>query len=406
MRTSGKIKAMQSANVGIVGTGPAGLMAAILLASKGVRVTLFEKRKSPGRKLLVAGSSGLNITYDASLDEFARFYRLDGGRMREALDAYSPKDWREFIESTLGLETFVGTSKRLFVREMKAATLLKRWMSALDALGVTLKTEQELTDFSLEGGGVRLEFNSSAIEVFDAAVFALGGASWEPQGTPLGWPRIFDRKKIAMIPFAPSNVGYEAHWPLALGRELEGKPIKSIVLSTNLGAKSGDLMIKAWGIEGTPVYHVGCEGTAYIDFKPGLSENEALRQMRAVKENLSPFRRLKHKLKLGDAALTLIKNLTPEPELKNLETLTCRIKRFPIELERPRPLEEAISSMGGVSWDELDATLMLKRFPGLFVAGEMIAWDAPTGGFLIQGCVSQGALAARGLMRIASMLSV
>jgi predicted flavoprotein YhiN len=227
----------------------------------------------------------------------------------------------------------------------------------------------------------------------------LGGASYEPTENPLHWPKIFTTKAIPFTPFTPSNVGYEVGWTPAFLKEAEGLPLKDIVLTTHKGKRQGELVITRYGIEGTPVYFVGTPGPALIDLKPGLTAEAVLGKLKAVKENLSPNRRIKKQLGLSPAAQALVFHLMPRAILedRSLIQLAHTIKAFPIELLSPRPLEEAISSKGGVSMKALDERLMLKKYPGIFLAGEMLDWDAPTGGFLIQGCVTQGFCAGLGI---------
>jgi uncharacterized flavoprotein (TIGR03862 family) len=397
--------------VAILGTGPAGLMAASRAAQAGLRVRLFDKRKGPGRKLLVAGSSGLNITYECSEAEFAAHYRGSEqavAQLARALGEFSPKDWRGFIEKELGIATFLGTSRRWFVATegMKASSLLKAWVEWLERRGARIELGREVVDFECRPRrGVSLAFADGGGERVDAACFCLGGGSWEPSETPLRWPGIFERKGIPVRPFEASNVGFQVAWPPGLLAEAEGKPVKNVVLSSSRGRRAGDLVITRYGIEGTPVYFAGEVGTVRLDLKPDLTLEQVRSRLALVKENLSPIRRAKRCLKLGDGALALLYHLGDARGLAHPEELAARIKAFPLELLARQPLAEAISSSGGLDWEELDEGLMLRRFPGVFVAGEMLDWDAPTGGFLIQGCVSLGSLAGARMSRYASALT-
>ena len=387
----------------VVGSGPAALMAAEVLAAgtagRGGAVTVFEKRRSPGRKLLVAGSSGLNITYDApSLEEFVDFYGESGPRLRPMLQAFGPADWRRFIEGILGIRTFKGTSRRWFVEAegMKAAGLLKAWTEHLRALGVNFEFDRELTGFDPDPqGGVLLTFADGTQWLGDRAVLALGGGSWEPAEKPLRWPAMFERRGIGFKGFEPSNVGYQVAWPEALLKEADRKPIKNARLTTARGERAGELLITSYGLEGTPVYFTGCTGPARLDLKPDVEEAALLERMQGGKENLSPIRRVQKLAGLCEASRALMFHLTPESQRGDLRALAYRIKNLPLELGAPQPLDEAISSSGGVLWSELDADLALVRVPRIHLAGEMIDWDAPTGGFLIQACVAQGAWAGK-----------
>lgn len=378
-------------------------MAAFELARSGLRVHLFEKKRGPGRKFLIAGSSGLNVTYDAPLDSFVEYYRGPKERFQKFLSAFPPEDWLRFINDR-GIKTFKGTSKRYFVEGLKGSTLLRAWLLELGRLGVLAHYDCECTGFELtRTGQVRLRFskeNDFDDLEFDAVCFALGGGSWEKTENPLRWPKIFEEKSIRIKQFEPSNVGFEVDWPrdfISQYAKYEGKPLKNITLSTSKGKKRGDVVLTRYGLEGTPVYFLGEVGPAALDLKPDLTHEQILKKLEAMKENRSPLRRVKKLLNLEPTALAILEALAPKEAFQNLNVMARSIKALPLTLRRPRPLVEAISSTGGLDWSEVDDALMLKKFPGVFVAGEMLDWDAPTGGFLIQGCVSQGHFVARGI---------
>lgn len=376
--------------VAVIGSGPAGLMAATHAQKLEFAVTVFERRPGLGRKLLIAGSSGLNISYDATIDDFLDFYtRRDpqcDARLLRAIRNFPSEDWLEFVKK-LGSEVFVGSSRRWFVREMKASQLLSNWVAFLKAQGVEFKTGFEVaTREDLE------ELRSQ----FDAVILAMGGGSWEE--TPPSWPELLRSYGIQVREFEPSNVGYELKAPTALFEEAQGKPIKNCVLTTRLGSKQGELVLTRYGLEGTPIYFLGTPGEASLNLKPEQSPQQWLATLqKPLRENLSPLRRIKKLGGLSEAALALLYHLTDSVTRSNLESLAFAAQNLSLTLLHPRPLEEAISSRGGVDWSELGENLMLKKLPQVYCAGEMIAWDAPTGGFLIQGSVALGAAAARGL---------
>ncbi|MFL5813697.1 MAG: NAD(P)/FAD-dependent oxidoreductase [Bdellovibrionia bacterium] len=388
----------QTLTAAIIGSGPAGLMAAEQLSRLGaqrVKVTLFEKRKGLGRKLLVAGSSGLNITYDCPENEFAGFYRGSKSHFQKLFQAFGPKDWLNFIEKDLGIPTFKGTSRRYFVEGMKASILLKNWTDRLKKAGVEIVSGHELLDFDKnEAGLVRLKLSELGEKEFHTVILALGGGSWEPQEKPLRWVELLKRKGLTFTEFQSANCGYEIDWPQKLLEEAEGKPIKNIVLTSPKGKRSGELVITRYGLEGTPIYFAGMTGTVYLDLKPEMTPQELLARLNSGRENLSPIRRVKKHLKLSEGADAFVFHMLPAEARGDLKKLAETLKKFPVTLKQPRPLEEAISSSGGLSFSELDERLMVKKFPGIFAAGEMLDWDAPTGGFLIQASISQGAFVA------------
>lgn len=380
----------------MVGSGPAGLMAAYVLATHGRSVTVFEKRAAAGRKLLVAGSSGLNVTADGPATELLRHYTVPQ-RMAAAFEALSPQDWLAFIES-LGVRTFRGTSRRWFVEGLKAPPLLKAWLEALSRLGVTFLYRHEWIDFDDSEGALIFQAADARVRfACDAAVLALGGGSWEKPGR-VTWPAAFMRRGLSCQPFESANAGFRVAWPSAFVAEAEGLPIKNVHMKSSRGERSGDLVVTAYGLEGTPVYFTGEVGTVELDLKPDLALPAVIDRLSGVRENLSPIRRIKKTMRLGAGALALLYHLGRLDALTDTAALARRIKAFPLELLSPQPLEEAISSRGGVDLAALDANLMLRAHPGVFLAGEMLDWDAPTGGYLIQACVSQGAQAARGVL--------
>lgn len=370
----------------IVGTGPAALLAADILSAAGERVRVFERRPSAGWKLLVAGASGLNVSHDGPEHALADHYFARREEIGACLAAYGRADWLAHLRG-LGEETFLGTSRRYFLVNKKAGSLLAAWTTRLLNRGVEFHFGEELTDFS----SGRATFASGRRETAENILLALGGPSWEQ--APPAWPAIFQRRGVQFTPFTPSNAGYSFAAPDGFFALAEGKPIKGLVLRTARGEKAGECMITRYGLEGTPVYTVGCPGAATLDLKPDLTL-ERLRD-RLVSGGRS---RLRQTAKLSEGAWLLVEKLQPRA-LLDAGTLATTLKNFPLELGEPRPLTECISARGGVSWDELSPTLELLRVPGVYCAGEMVDWDAPTGGFLIQASVSMGAVAARGILR-------
>lgn len=372
-------------------------MAAWQLASRGLSVTIFEKKPSAARKFLIAGVSGLNVTFDAPISEFPNFYLGPKARFEALFQIFSPSDWIRFIND-FGIKTFTGTSGRIFVEGLKAGPLLKAWTEDLKKHGADFVLDSECVDFQTSTNHILLRFDGGEEMTFDAALFALGGGSYEPDEKPLRWPEFFKRRGVAFQEFTPSNAGVRIDWNPNFLKEAEGRPLKNVTLKTTLGEKKGDLVITAYGLEGTPVYHVGTEGHATLDLKPDLDVRALVKKISASKENLSPLRRAKKHLNLCEASLALLYHHTPKSSIDSLDSFAAAIKNFPLKILEKQPLDEAISSAGGIAFDDVDENYQLKKHAGIFVAGEMLNWDAPTGGFLIQACVSQGAAAAQGIL--------
>lgn len=386
---------MKNLSVAIIGTGPAALMAAETALRASHSVSIFERRKSVGRKLLIAGSSGLNVSNELPLDRFISHYTPSGHPLIESsLKAFTPDDWIRFINE-LGIETFLGTSGRYFVKDMKAARFLKAWVDRLTQNGARFYFDRECTGYSIDRDKrIALEWaaphDSNIDSLFDRVVFAIGGGSYDDDGASTRWPSIFEKHRVRVNPFLAANVGYQVSWSEALLKEAEGKPIKNAVFKSTKGERVGEAIITKYGIEGTPIYFVGTPGPLSIDLKPSLSREEILNRLNSVRENLSPIRRAKKQLALSEAALALLFHEGSREASSNLEKFVDQIKAFEITLGASQPLSEAISSSGGIALEELDENFMLKKTPGVYAIGEMLDWDAPTGGFLIQLCASMG----------------
>jgi hypothetical protein len=379
---------MKKHTVAIVGTGPSGLMAATILARAGVSVAVFEKRRAPAAKLLVAGKSGLNISNERSALSLAENYSGPNDHFSNIFAHFSVKDWIEFVHS-LGVETFVGTSGRYFIRGMTTPQLLKPWMDHLKTLGVSFHYHSALEDFDSTDSGVRIRVQG-LWQSFSACVLALGGASWLPDHEAEShWARIFEQKGIACRSFMPANAGFEVDWKPAFIQRAEGKPIKNIVLLSSHGACPGDLMVTAYGLEGTPIYNLREPEVVYLDLKPSLSLESIVAKAEKVKK-MSPLRTLKKCLKLSPMVEDLLYFHAPESAQQRMDEMIALLKKFPVTLVRQRGLAEAISSRGGVCFSEVNDALELRQFKGVYLAGEMLDWDTSTGGFLIQACVSQG----------------
>ena len=380
----------------VIGGGPAGLRAAEVAASGGLQVTLYDGKPSVGRKFLVAGKGGLNLTHGEPLDRFVTRYSGPGQpeEIWESLIAgFDPAALRKWA-ADLGVETFQATSGRVYPKALKAAPLLRRWIERLRDLGVQLEMNHRLT--SLDAGPpYQLGFANGTTATAAAVILALGGGSWAKTGSDGGWTSIFEKLSIAHQPLAPANCGWEHAWSPEILAAAEGKPLKNIHVRAGDQVAIGELMVTRYGLEGGTIYQLGAvlrampEPAIAIDFKPTFSHAQLVAKMESVRRDFLSEASIRWKL-AGPAHAILSRGTWFD-----VASLAREAKHCVIPLVRPRPLDEAISSAGGVCWEELDNTLMLRKLPGIFVAGEMIDWEAPTGGYLMQGCFATATRAAR-----------
>ena len=382
----------------IIGGGPAGLRAAEVARDAGAQVIVCEGQRSVGRKFLLAGRGGLNLTHGEEVENFPARYVDEPERWQDLLREFGPDDLREWA-AELGVETYIGTSGRVFPRGQKAAELLRAWLKRLRRSGVEFEVGIRLVDLAPSNNGWRAEFESDKGEsslTASAIVLALGGASRPETGSNGKWTTILTNHGIGVAPWVPANCGWEVEWPAELLKRAEGLPLKNLTVRAGNESVSGELLITRDGLEGGAIYRLGRtlrsmkRPSLEIDFKPQLSVETMRNRIRGVRGTRNWFRALK----LNAATVALLQTIAPN-DYKDSEILTKRLKNFPLPLRGPRPIAEAISSAGGVRWDELDQNLMLRKMPGIFVAGEMIDWEAPTGGYLLQGCFATGTRAGR-----------
>jgi len=374
----------------IIGTGPAALTAATYLLKAGIQPTLFDSRPAPGWKLLVAGSSGLNISYDCAEADLPNFFSARQPEITEILKRFSREAWLTLL-AELGEETYVGSSKRYFLKNKTAATLLKSWTESLEQAGAIFYPGEELIKITQDP--LTLHFSSGRIEQPNTALLALGGGSWETE--PPKWPEMLRALDLQVNDLEPANAGYSFKAPPEFFEKAEGQPIKGLVLTTRKGEKQGELMITKYGLEGTPIYTVGTPGKATLDLKPDMPVDKLAQRIASGRGSIS--QRVETMAKLSSGAFLLLKQFAPDHAWATPLNIAAAMKDLTIQLLAPRPLSESISARGGLSWSELDENLGLKKVPGLFAAGEMVDWDAPTGGFLIQASVSMGFVAACGI---------
>lgn len=384
--------------IAIIGGGPAGLRAAEVARAAGEPVTVFDAQRSVGRKFLVAGRGGLNLTHSEPVENFPARYIDQPDRWQGLLSEFSPDALREWADE-LSVNTYVGTSGRVFPRGQKAALLLRAWVQRLRASGVNFETGCCLVQLTSEPNGWRADFtnaNGDQSLRAEAVILALGGASWPDTGSDGAWPKLLSDHGVEMASWQPANCGWEVAWPNELLRRAEGLPLKNLSVSVGDEVVSGELLITRYGLEGGAIYRLGRtlrtmpEPILNLDFKPQLSVESLRQRIRDLHTATDYFRAWK----LSPAAIALLETFGPLTDA-DAETWIASVKSFPVPLLGPRPIAEAISSAGGIRWHELDADLMLQKMPGVFAAGEMIDWEAPTGGYLLQGCFSTGTRAGR-----------
>jgi uncharacterized flavoprotein (TIGR03862 family) len=388
----------------VVGGGPAGLRAAELTSAAGLRTVLADHKPSVGRKFLVAGRGGLNLTHSEPVENFPARYGHGSDRWKNLLRDFSPDDLRMWAKE-LGIETFIGTSGRIFPVNKQAAPLLRRWIERLGKQSVSFRPRHALVEFPrAKEGGWEVVFSTSTSNTTlwsKTVILALGGASWPQTGSDGSWVNFLTKAGITVTPLAPANCGYEVDWPSEFLEQADGMPLKNIVVKAGDQSVPGELLVTKYGLEGGALYLSGRALRAMalpaieIDIKPDFTAEQLSAKIRHARgEQLLDQAARAWRLSTASVALLRLRAPFTIPE-----ELAALAKAYPLSLRKPRPIEEAISSAGGVSWDELNDGLMLKRFPGIFCAGEMIDWDAPTGGHLIQGCFSTATRAALGTKR-------
>jgi len=398
--------------VAVIGAGPTGLMAAEVLAQGGAVVTIYDAMPSAGRKFLMAGRGGLNLTHSEPLPAFLARYAEATPNLKPAIDAFLPQALRNWSEA-LGQPTFVGSSGRVFPKAFKASPLLRAWLRRLDSVGVQIALRHRWTGWDANG---RLKFQTPdgqrEIEA-RATVLALGGASWPRLGSDGAWVETLAAKGVRISPLRPANSGFTVAWSDIFRDRFEGQPLKGVALSFGPHSVRGEAIATRSGIEGGAIYALSAElreailregqATLHIALRPDLETKDLIARLSAPKGKQSLSNFLRKAAHLSPVAIGLLLEAAKASgvSLSSLSPvdLTGLINAVPVQLTGIAPIARAISTAGGIAFDELDDGFMIRRLPGVFAAGEMLDWEAPTGGYLLQASFATGAAAGRGVLK-------
>ncbi|MBT3584718.1 MAG: TIGR03862 family flavoprotein [Halobacteriovoraceae bacterium] len=379
----------------IIGGGPAGLFCAYQLLIRNYSVDLYDQMSGVGKKFLVAGNGGLNLTHSEELSKFSAKYGKDQEFFKELLQEFSPQQLRDWCQE-IDVPTFVGTSGRVFPEKLNAAEILLNWtkkLSSFPAYKLFLKHRLENITEERE-----LIFSNGLSIKPDKVIFALGGASWEKTGSDGFWAQLFSRLGVKLEPFLPMNCGFERDWSEPFKSKVNYHPLKNISIQFGEQKVRGEAMLTPFGIEGGAVYAISNQirntimkkgkASIFLDLKPDLSLEEVIVKLKQQKSKDSLKNQLRKGLGLDSGSIMTIRELSAPEKLRDVEYLASQIKRLELELSAVRPLSEAISTSGGVSFSALDSHLQILDLPGYYIAGEMLDFEAPTGGYLLQGCFS------------------
>ncbi|MEY4710887.1 MAG: hypothetical protein RIS88_337 [Pseudomonadota bacterium] len=393
----------------VVGAGPAGLMAAEVLATQGVAVRVYDAMPSAGRKFLLAGRGGLNLTHSEPLARFVTRLRPQAPALMDGVRAFSPDALRAWAQD-LGVPTFVGSSGRVFPADMKAAPFLRAGLHRLRAGGVVFHMRHRWLGWDGQGA---LRLASPAGEVLvqaDAVVLALGGASWPRLGSDGAWQPVLREAGVGVVPLVPSNCGFDVAggWTPHFAQRFAGQPFKSVAIEVEGQVRKGEFVATATGVEGSLVYAVSAalreqitaQGMAvcHVDLLPTREIDQVRAEVAHPRGSRSLSNHLKSRLGLDGIKFALLHEVLPREAMQDADRLARTIKALPLRLAATRPIAEAISSAGGVRWDAMDASLMLKARPGVWCAGEMLDWEAPTGGYLLTASMASGRAAGEGVL--------
>jgi len=393
----------QSQGVAVIGGGPAGLMAAEVLAAAGVHVDVYDAMPSVGRKFLLAGRGGMNITHSEPYRAFVGRYGSRAGELRPMLDAFTPDDLRAWVHG-LGIDTFVGTSGRVFPTEMKAAPMLRAWLHRLREYGVHFHQRHRWLGWSRDGA-LRFETPDGERKAQHSAVLlALGGASWARLGSDGAWQPLLAERGVELAPLQPANCGFDVDWSPYFAERYAGQPLTTVAID----GRKGQMVVTATGVEGSLIYalsagirdSIAAHGSATIklDLLPDWPLEKVQQELSHPRGSRSMSSFLQSRLHVKGVKTGLLHEVLDKEAFHDPLRVAATLKALPVTLRKPRPIDEAISSAGGVRFQALDGT-MLKAVPGVFVAGEMLDWEAPTGGYLLTACLASGKAAGKDMLR-------
>lgn len=394
-------------SIAIIGGGPSGLIAAETLCQSGVKIDLYDSMPSLGRKFLMAGKSGLNITHSEPYETFITRYGNKQPEMAAHLVHFKPDDLIAWAKG-LNVETFIGTSGRVFPKEMKASPLLRAWLQRLQANGVTFHLRHRWIGW--QDHQLAFETPNGLVTIKpDATILALGGASWPKLGSRGDWVPYLEKAGIHIKPFRPANCGFIVHWSTHFSDKFHGHPVKSVIASFADFKQQGEFVITKTGIEGSLIYSASAKlrdalettGSAVLtlDLMPGTTKDALINALSRPRGSQSMSSHIKKTIGLHGVKVGLLYEFTPKADMADIEKLADAIKAIHIPVSAPNSLASAISSAGGICFDELNADLMLRKMPGIFCAGEMLDWEAPTGGYLLNACFATGRTAGKGALR-------
>ncbi|WP_144110016.1 TIGR03862 family flavoprotein [Paraburkholderia sp. BCC1886] len=416
---SSPLESARVAVVAIIGGGPAGLMAAETLSRQGVQVEVYDAMPSVGRKFLMAGKGGMNITHSEPLEPFLDRFGPRRAQIAPLVTGFDPDALRVWLQG-LGVETFVGSSGRVFPTDMKAAPMLRAWLHRLREAGVRFHMRHKWTGWEQVAEPAALSaqhalhFSTPDGDVTvtcDAVIFALGGASWPRLGSDGAWVPLMQARAVPVAPLQPANCGFEAHWSPYLRERFAGQPIKPVAISltdvdNKVHNRQGEILLTEDGLEGSLIYALSAairdritadsEVTISLDLAPGLTLERVIAEVTRPRGSRSMSSHLQGRIGINGVKLALLHEILSKEAFADTTVLAQAIKALPVRLLRARPIAEAISTAGGIAFEALDEHLMIERLPGVFCAGEMLDWEAPTGGYLLTACFASGRVAGEG----------